>query len=144
MKIVGIILAVLMLLGSAFVGVIGSTKSMDLASEVAAVSEMLSDSQLEEAGIPSAGRLKFGGILGIVAGLGALALLITTFVKREKVLMVAGATLALCIVAILIYPTVETGPMDGMAPRTQGIVALVMAGIGAAGALMAKKASERS
>jgi len=144
MKIAGIILAAIMLLGSALIGVIGANKSMDLSSEIAAVADVLTDAQADEAGLPSAGRLKIGGIVGIVAALGALALLIVTFVKKDKVLMVAGATLGLCVLAIILYPGIETGPMDGMAPRTQGIVTMVLAALGAGGALMAKKASERA
>lgn len=144
MKIVGIILAALMLLGSALVGVTGSNKSMDLGSEITAVADVLTDAQIKEAGLPSAGRLKFGGIVGIVAALGALALLIVTFVKKDKVVMVAAATLGLCVVAIILYPGMDVGPTDGMAPRTQAIVAMVMAALGAGGAVLAKNAGQKA
>ncbi len=144
MKIAGIILATLMLLGSILVGVIGANKSMDAAEAVAAVSGELTDAQMEEAGIPSAGRLKTGGIVGIVAALGAFALLIVTFVKREKVLLVAGATMGLCVLAILLYPSMQTGPLDGMAPKTQAMVTAVLAALGAGGAFMAQKASKQA
>jgi len=142
MKIVGIVLAALMLLGSAFVGAAGSSKSMDLSYEIGAAAEVLTEAQMEEAGLPSAKRLKFGGLVGIVAALGALALLLATFAKRDKVFLMAGATMAFCVLAILLYPSVDVGPTEGMAPRTQAIVALLMAAIGAGGAVLAKSASK--
>tara|TARA_R110002096_G_scaffold77896_10_gene183448 strand:- start:14610 stop:15041 length:432 start_codon:yes stop_codon:yes gene_type:complete len=142
MKIVGIILAALMLLGSAVVGATGSNKSMDLSAEIGAAAEVLSAEQMEAAGLPSPARLKLGGIVGIIAALGALALLLVTFVQRDKVLLVAGVTMACCILAILLYPGIDTGPTEGMAPRTQAVVALLLAGLGAAGALLAKRASD--
>lgn len=141
MKIVGIVIAALMLLGSAFVGATGSNKAMDLSAEIGAAADVLSAEQMEAAGLPSPARLKSGGIVGIVGSLGALALLLVTFIKRDKVWLVAGATMACCIVAILLYPAIDTGPTEAVAPRTQAIIAMVLAGLGAAGASLAKRAS---
>ena len=144
MKIAGIILAVLMLLGAAFVGGAGSNKSLDLSKEIAGVSDVLSEAQIEAAGIPSAGRLKFGGIVGILGALSAFVLLVVSFVRKDKVLVVAGAMMAFSILAIILYPSVPTGGADGLAPRPQAMLAAALALVGVGGALMAKKASERS
>jgi hypothetical protein len=144
MKIAGIILAALMLFGAAFVGVTGSNKSMDLGKDIAALSGSLSEAELAESGLPSAGRLKVGGIVGILAALGSVALLVVTFVRKEKIPVVAIAALGLSAVAIVLYPGMETGPMDGMAPRPQAMLAAALTFIGAGGAFMAKKGADRA
>ena len=143
MKMLGIILAVLMLLLSALVGILGTNKSFDAASDIAKVEKMMkalggADAKLD---LPSAGRLKFGGIVGALGALAAVAGVVLLFVKREKAHLVAGAAVGLTLLSIIIYPYVETGPTDGMAPRTQAIVAFVMAAIGAGGAFLAHKKS---
>lgn len=141
MKILGIILAILMLSLSALVGVIGSNKSFKLGGDIAEVTEGLTDQQKEAIGaeLPSASRLKLGGVLGVLGGVAALALLIFLFVKQPLVTGAAAATVALCALAIVVYPSVPTGPMDGMAPRTQAMVAAAMALLGAGGALLARR-----
>lgn len=144
MKIAGIILAVLMLAGSALVGAIGSSKAMDLGKDIAQVTESLPEAQLEKAGFPSPGRLKFGGIVGILAAVASVALLVVTFVKRDKVMIVAGAALGLGVLAMVLYPSLDVGPTDGMAPRPQAMLAGGLALVGAVGAFMAKKASDKS
>lgn len=143
MKIAGIILALLMLLGSAFVGAAGSNKSMDLGDDLAKITDGFSDTQLEEAGLPSISRLKYGGIVGYLAALVAVGLLVVMFVKKDKIVHVAGAGLGLCILAVILYPGFEAGPNAGMAPRMQAIVAGALLLVGAAGAMMAKKGSEK-
>jgi hypothetical protein len=144
MKIAGIILAALMLFGAAFVGVTGSNKSMDLGKDVASLSGSLSDAELDAAGLPSAGRLKFGGIVGILAALGSVALLVVTFVRKERIPVVAIAAIGLSALAIVLYPSFDVGEAAGMAPRPQAILTAVLTFIGAGGAMMVKKASERS
>lgn len=144
MKIAGIILAVLMLTGSALVGVIGSNKAMDLGKDVAKITDGLSDAQMAEAGIPSPGRLKFGGIVGILGAVFAVGLMVVTFIKRDKIPLVAIAAGALALVAIVLYPAIETGANDGMAPRTQAIVAGVMLVLGAGGAFLAKRSASKA
>lgn len=149
MKILGIVLAVLMLAGSAFVGVIGSNKARDVASDLAKLDSLSPalKAQLEkETGetIPSKGRLSTGAIVGIVAALAAVALLIVTFAKRNLVPILAAAAVGLTFISAVVYPYVKTGPMDGMAPRTQAIVAGVLALIGAAGSWLAMKKSAQT
>jgi len=141
MKIIGFILAFLFLCSAAFVGIIGGNKARHLASDVSELTAGLSDAELTSmsSDIPSAGRLKAGGIAGLVAGAGALALLVAAFVKKSSVPGIAAATVGLGALAAAILPHVETGPLDGMAPRMQAIVALVLAAIGAGGALLAAR-----
>jgi hypothetical protein len=142
-KIVGIILAAMMLFSAVYVGVTGSSKSMDLGDNVVSISGSLSEAEMDAAGLPSAGRLRFGGIISILAALSALTLLVVTLVSKEKIPTVAIATLALSLLAVALYPTFENGPPADMAPRVQALVATALALLGAAGSMMVKKASER-
>ena len=76
---------------------------------------------------------------GILAAVGCLGLLIIMFVKKPLVLKVAIGTMVLCGVAAIVYPGIETGPMDAMAPRPQMLVALGLAVVGADGAWLASR-----
>ncbi len=143
MKIVGLILAALMLIGSAFVGVSGSNKSMELSSEIGAAADVLSEAQMKEAGLPSAGRLKFGAMIGIVAAIGALVLVLVMVWRSDKVVPVAGVTMACCLCAIALYPSIGVGPTEGLAPRMQAVIALVLAAVGACGALLATRPAKK-
>jgi hypothetical protein len=113
--------------------------------EIAQLTDKMSDSDKamleKEAGeaIPSAGRLNSGGIVAIIGALAAFALLVVTFAKKSLVPMLAVGAVGLTAVSAAIYPYVRTGPLDGMAPRMQAIVALVLVVIGAAGAMLAAK-----
>ncbi len=144
MKIAGIILAFLMLTGSALIGVLGSSKSMDLGKDLAAITDSMSDAQLSEAGLPSPGRLKFGGIVSILGAVAAVGLLVVTFVKKDKIKLVAIAALGLAVLAIILYPSIETGPTDGLAPRPQAMLAGALLLLGAGGAFLAQKASNKA
>ena len=132
-----------MLFSAVYVGVTGSSKSMDLGDNVVSISGSLSEAEMDAAGLPSAGRLRFGGIISILAALSSLALLVVTLVSQEKIPTVAIATLALSLLAVALYPTFENGPPADMAPRVQAFVAAVLALLGAAGSMMVKKAGER-
>jgi hypothetical protein len=143
-KFVGILLSALMLCAAAYVGIAGSSKSMDLGDNVVSISGSLSDSEMAAAGLPSAGRLRFGGILSILAALSATALLIVTLVQRERVPMVAMATMGLFVLAILFYPTFENGPPADLTPRSQAMIAAALALLGAAGSMLVTRASART
>lgn len=144
MKVAGIILAALMLFGAVYVGVTGSTKSMDLGDNVVSISGSLSDAEMEAAGLPSAGRLRFGGIISILAAISALALLVVTFVRKERITTYAIATLALFLVAVVLYPAFDRGPPSDMAPRVQAMLAAALALGGVLGSMMVKRASEQA
>jgi len=141
MKILGFVLAVLMLLGAASVGALGARKSHALTKDLDALTDgMTADQKAElakQADMPSSGRLKVGSLVGILGALAAFALLVATFAKPAAVRKIAGAAVGLTVVSALAYPSVPTGPMDGMPPRTQAIVALVFLAIGVGGALLA-------
>lgn len=144
MKIAGIIVAALMLTLSALVGILGASKSFDLGGSVEEITQGLSDQQIEAMGdaVPSSTRLKLGGAIGVIGALAAVGLLVIAFIKKPLVTKAALIAVGLCLLAIIIYPHVEAGPTDGMAPRTQSIVAMVMAIIGAGGALLAQRRSQ--
>ena len=137
MKIVGTILAVIMLTGSAFVGVVSANKSLHLARDLNEID--LEKSQREELGLPTSSRMKLGGVIGFMAALGAAVLLVVTFATKKLIPVVVGAAMLLAILSIVGYPAIETGPTDGAAPRTLAIVAAVFALIGAGGSLLVKK-----
>jgi hypothetical protein len=147
MKILGYILAALLLLSTAFVGLMGARKAHKLAGDLAEVSEMtkgMSDAQkaaFEEkvGGIPSSGRLNGAAAVGALGGLAALVLLIAAFVKKPAVKSLAIVTVGATALSAILYPYIQTGPMDGAAPRPMALVAIVLAIIGAGGALLASR-----
>jgi|GEM_PF-2823738 len=140
MKTLGLVLAVLFLLLGSLVGVLGTNKAMDAASDIDKVLKGAPDSVKKLA--PSTGRLRTGGVVGILAAMASLGLIVLSFTKKTLVPKVAIAVVVLSALAIVIYPKVPTGPTDGMAPRTQAIVAAIMALVGSAGAFLAFKKSE--
>lgn len=141
MKILGMILAVLMLSGSAFVGFVGANKARQAASDIDQVTAGMTDEQKSALGgvVPSTGRLTFGSIVGILGAVAAAGLLAVAFARKSLVPKLAAAAVLLTVLSIAIFPYVETGPTDGMAPRTQAIVAAVLVAIGALGAMLAAR-----
>jgi hypothetical protein len=144
MKILGIILAVLMLTGSALVGVLGSNKARDAASMISQVEELAGARGGKKAAavmgeLPSSGKLKFGSIVGLLGAAAAAALLVMTFAKKNLVLYAAGAAVGLALISAVIYPHVPTGPTDGLAPRPQALLAAGLAAVGALGAWLASR-----
>jgi len=141
MKILGIVLAFLMLSGSVFVGLAATNKGFDFGKKVSQLTEGMDSQQkaaiTKEVGSPS--RFKAGGVLGILGALGCAAMLVIMFVKKPWVLKVAIGTLVLCAIAAVVYPGIETGPTDGMAPRPQMLLALGLAVVGSAGAWLAAR-----
>lgn len=142
MKTLGLVLAVLFLLLGSLVGVLGTNKAMDFASKLDKILEGAPASIKKQA--PSTGRLKAGGVVGILAALASVGLIVLSFIKKPLVPKVAIGVVVLSVLAIIIYPKVPTGPTDGMAPRTQAIVAAVMCLIGCAGAFLAFKKSDEA
>ena len=151
MKILGIVLALLMLLASAGIGFIGAGKAADVKGDVEKANAALKDLPAEmraavekKAGgeIPSAGRLSAGRIVGMLAAVVCVALLVIMFVKKDLANAAAGAAVGLTALSAVIYPYVKVGENSGMAPRSQAIVALVLAVIGAGGALLFVKKSK--
>jgi len=143
MKILGIILAVLMLAGTAFVGLAAANKSHKLASDLKEVTKGLSADQMKlvakSTEIPSAGRLDAGAVVGGLGGLAALVLLVAAFAKKSWVKGLAGVTVGCAAVSAVIYPHVQTGPIDGAAPRSLALVAIVLSLVGALGAWLAAR-----
>lgn len=147
MKILGYILAVLLLLSTAFVDLMGARKAHKLAGDLAQVTELTKGMSAEQKAafdakvgdVPSAGRLNGAAAVGAIGGLAALALLVAAFAKKSAVRMFAVVTVGATALSALLYPFVPTGPMDGAAPRPMALVAIVLAIIGAGGALLASR-----
>src|SRR5205823_9234284 len=123
MKIVGILLALVFLATSAFVGIVGSNKARKASTEITQLTDALGSNVQLPDDLPSPGRLKVGALVGLVAGIGALVLLVVTFANKSAVPGLAGIVLSLSLLAALLYPYLETGEHDGMAPRPQALVA---------------------
>jgi hypothetical protein len=147
MKIVAIILAVLTLLSTSFIALAAANKAHKLAGDVAKVMEMTKGMSAEEraamdkevGGIPSTGRLNGGAAVGGLGGLAAFVLLIAMFAKKDWAKGLAGATFGAAVLSAIVYPYVQTGPLDGAAPRSLAIVAIVLSAIGAACAAFAAR-----
>jgi len=143
MKILGIILAVLMLAGTVFIDLTAANKAHDAAKLISQANELLGDSHLKGASkeleMPSSGRLNAGAGLCLIGGLGALVLLIVTFAKKNLVKVVSAVTIGATALAAIIFPAIETGARDGLAPRPQALIGLVLAVIGAGGAFLASR-----
>ncbi|HTL38410.1 MAG TPA: hypothetical protein VL326_35010 [Kofleriaceae bacterium] len=147
MKIVAIIFAVLTLLATSFVALAAANKAHKLAGDVAQVEKMTKGMSAQErasfdkevGGIPSSGRLNGGAVVGGLGGLAAFVLLIAMFAKKDWAKGLAGATFGAALLSALVYPHVQTGPMDGAAPRSLAIACIVMGAIGAACATFAAR-----
>jgi hypothetical protein len=143
MKILGLVLAVLMLLGSAAVSVLGARKANHFKDQLSELTAGMSADQLaaisKEADIPSTGRMGAGAIVGFLSAATALALLVVAFAKKKAVPLLAVLAIAAVGLSALLYPHIDTGPLDGLAPRMQAFVAGVLTLIGAGGAMLAAK-----
>jgi hypothetical protein len=145
MKIVILIFAAVLLAGSAFVGFIGANKARDEAHKVSEVTGKLSADQLamieKETGesVPSGGRLTAGSILGYLGGLAAAVLMVVAFANKQLVGKIGPVAIAVTALSALVYPYVHTGPMSGMAPRPQGLVAAALALVGFGLAMLAAR-----
>ena len=145
MKIVILVFAALLLVGSAFVGIVGANKARHLGQQMSELTGKMSDAEKElvekQAGesIPSSGKLNAGAIVGYIGGLAAAVLLLVSFAKRELVGKVGPVAVVVTAVAAAIYPHVTTGPMEGMAPRPQALVAAALALVGFGLAMLAAR-----
>ncbi len=147
MKILGYVLAVLLLVSTAFVGLMGARKAHKLAGDLAQVSEMMKGMSAQQraaleakaGGIPSPGRLDGAAAVGAIGGLAALALLVAAFAKKSAVKLLAVVTVGATALSAILYPYIQTGPLDGAAPRPMALVGIVLAIIGAGGAMLASR-----
>jgi len=143
MKILGIILAVLMLAGTAFVDLAAANKAHKLANDIASLTQGLGADEAKmlakEADIPSTGRLNGGALVGGLGGLAAIVLLVAAFAKKSWVKGLGGATVAAAALSAAVYPYIKTGPLDGAAPRTLALVAIGLSAVGALGAMLAAR-----
>ena len=144
MKIIGIILGILFLASTAFTDLAAANKSHKLASQISELTQGLSGEEAKllskEVDVPSTGRLNGGALVGAIGGLAAIVLLVAMFAKKSWAAGLAGAAVACTALSAALYPYVKTGPLDGAAPRSLALVAIVLAAIGAAGALVTSKA----
>ena len=149
MRALGIILAISMLLFAGLTSLLGAQKAFDASHKIAQVVALARTASNEaragqslpraelDAALPSPWRLDGGGLVALFAALAGALAIVLLFARREISSHAALACAALAALTIVIYPYIETGPLDGFAPRTHGIITLIMAGLGGLGTLLA-------
>lgn len=144
MRIASIIVATLLLLASAGLGIARSSTNFKDAKAMASVDKdliaMAKSAKIEGAGALEVkpGALKRGGVGLILTGLLSLALVVSVFVKRG-VPIVAGTLLGAALLTIILNPQYEVGALQGMSARSAAIVVAVLAGGGALFAFLADR-----
>ena len=144
MRIAAIIVASLLLLAAAGLGLARSSTNFKDAKDMAGVDkEMVS--LAKSAHIAGAGALevkpaalKRGGVGLILTGLLSIALLVAVFVKRG-VPYIAGGLLFAAVVTIVLNPQYDVGALQAMSARSAAIVVGVLAGGGALFAYLADR-----
>jgi hypothetical protein len=143
MRVVTIILATLLLLITAGLGALGTSRGFDDASKIDEVAGPMKETlrAAADAGDADAkemlslgektGSLRAGAIAMAIAALVALGLLVMTFVGKG-VPVLAGGLLVLVLLAAILTPSYDTGPLGPMPLRTLAIVVAVIAALGAA------------
>ncbi|HEY1818254.1 MAG TPA: hypothetical protein VGG74_38195 [Kofleriaceae bacterium] len=144
MKILGILLALISLLATAFLALAAANKSHSLAHDLSQLMGQLGGGhELDVLGkkmeLPSTGRLNAGALIGAIGGITALVLLVAAFVKKQWVGGLATLTIACAAISAAIYPHIETGPGDGAAPRLLAVIAIGLAVLGSLGAALAAR-----
>ncbi len=148
MRAMGIILAISMLLFAGLTSVLGAHKAFDVSRKIARVvalahtagSEAADGHKLPraelDAALPSPKRLHMGGFLALLAALAGGLAIVLILVWPPRSPHAALACAAFAALTIVVYPYIETGPLDGFAPRTHGIIAVITAGLGGLGTLV--------
>jgi hypothetical protein len=143
MKPLGYILAILMLLATAFVTLAAANKSHHLASDLATITGQLGGADAAVLGkkldLPSTMRLNIAALIGALGGIASLIRLIAAFAKKSWIGALSVITLGCAAITAALYPHIETGPADGAAPRPMALVAIGLAALGALGAWMATR-----
>jgi hypothetical protein len=143
MKLLGFILAILLLLATAFVTLAAANKSHHLASDIATITGQLGGADLDVLGkkldLPSPMRLNIAALIGALGGIASLILLVAAFAKKSWVGAFSVITIGCAAITAALYPHIETGPADGAAPRTLALIAIGLAAVGALGAWLAAR-----
>ncbi|HEX4451589.1 MAG TPA: hypothetical protein VH143_11995 [Kofleriaceae bacterium] len=143
MKLLGFILAILLLLATAFVTLAAANKSHHLASDIATIAGQLgggdSGALAKQLDLPSPMRLNVAALIGALGGIASLILLIAAFAKKSWVGALSVLTIGCAAITAALYPHIETGAGDGAAPRPMALIAIGLAAVGALGAYMATK-----
>jgi hypothetical protein len=143
MRIVTIILATLLLLAATGLGLLGTNRSIKDAKSIdeiykpakativaAAQAGDQTAKQLQDVG-EKTGSLRAGAVVFALAALASLATLIMTYMNR-KVPMGALATIALALLAVVVNPQYNLGPLAPASARSLAYVVAVLAVLGAA------------
>ena len=154
MRIAIIILATLLLLGTAGLGLLATKKTLTDASdveeiygpmkaEIAAMAKAgdASAKELQSIG-ESTGKMKAGGVaLGVVALL-AIALVVMMFLGKGVPQLALGIV-AVGLIAIVLSPQYDTGPTGGASARNLAYIVGAIGALGAAAAYGAKALGDK-
>ncbi len=90
--------------------------------------------------LPSAGALQTGGFVAIIGSIVTLALIIVSFTKNGKNIMIlAGATLVVLAITYFVQPNFEKGLTGGATSREVALVQLIFGAIAAGLAMLLSK-----
>ena len=150
-----LVVSTLLLLATAGMGFLGTSKSFKDAKDIKSVYEPAKAEiaamakagnkeakEIKELG-ESTGKMKVGAIVLAVCALLALGLLVMNFLGKG-IPQVAIAVIATAVLAVILLPQYDTGSTGGMSARTFGYVVAVLGGLGAASAYGQKTLKEQS
>jgi hypothetical protein len=155
MRIVTVILATLFLLAATGLGLIGTSRSIKDARDIdqiykpakAEISAMAKagdkDAQKLQSIGEKTGSLRAGAVVFALAALASLALLVMTYVNK-KVNVGAIAVVGLALLAVIVNPQYNLGPLAPASARSLAWVVAVLGGLGAACAYGASALKRRA
>lgn len=155
MRIAMIVLSILFLVATAGLGLLGTRKGFRDArnidreygaakSEIAAMAKAGDhDAQQMVSLGEGTGRMRAGAGLMAGAAVLALALVVMLFVKKGVPWLAIGVV-ACALLAMVLLPQYETGPLEGASPRTLAYLVAALGGVGAAAAFGAHRAHARA
>ena len=150
MRILALIVATLLLVGTLGLGLLGANRGIKDAkdidgiygaakTEIAAAAKAGDKTAIEMKSLgESTGRLRIGGALMAVTGVLALVLLVLTYLSKPVVKVFAGGVIASAALAVVISPQYDLGPLAPASARSLAYVLAVMAILGAGAAFGAQ------
>jgi preprotein translocase subunit SecG len=155
MRIVTIILATLFLLAATGLGLLGTNRSIKDAKDIDSIykpakAEIVAAAKAGDTGVKKiqeigekTGALRAGAVVFALASLASLALLVMTYMNK-KVPAGAVAVVGLSVLAVVVNPQYDLGPLAPASARSLAYVVGVLAALGAACAYGASALKRRA
>lgn len=117
-----------------FLVVVKNNKMAGEIAELGALGDMLGGA------LPSAGALKTGGIVAVIGSLFTLGLIVVSFMKNGKNIMIAAiGTLVILVIAYFMQPDYAKGLTGGATSREVALAQLIPGAIAAGLAMLLSK-----